>query len=90
MIHVLTVRARMRETFQAFAALERFFAGVQSLVFGQMMLVLKCFRTFDALVWTLACKEYNKERRLHLKYTNNDDGDDGEERTQFKTEMRQR
>lgn len=60
-------------------------------MFGQMMLMLKCFWTFDAFVWTLACEENNKERQLIINYTNNDDGnDDGEERTQFKTEMRQR
>lgn len=41
MIHVLAVRARVREALQALGALEGLFPAVQPLVFGQMVLVLE-------------------------------------------------
>lgn len=41
MIHVLAVRARVREALEALGALEGLFPAVQSLVFGQMVLVLE-------------------------------------------------
>lgn len=55
MVHVLTERTRMREFLQTFLALEWLLAGMQSLVFGQMVLVFKCFWTILTFVWTLTC-----------------------------------
>lgn len=49
-VHVLAVRTRMGEPLQALAALERLLAAVQTLVLGQMVLVLEGFRTLVALV----------------------------------------
>lgn len=54
MVHVLAVRAGMGEALQTLATLERFLATVQTLMLGQMMLVLERFWTFHALVRTLA------------------------------------
>lgn len=67
MIHVLTVRTRMRKSLQTFCALEWFFAGMQSLVFGQMMLVFECFRTILAFVWTLTCVIPEQQQRCEHK-----------------------
>ena len=40
-VDVLRVAARMRESLEAFFALERFLARVKPFVFGEMVLVLK-------------------------------------------------
>lgn len=56
MIHVLAVGARVREALEALGALEGFFAAVQSLMFGQMMLVLERPWALYAFVRPLPCK----------------------------------
>lgn len=56
MVHVLAVGAGVRELLEALAALEGLLAGVQSLVLGQVVLVLERFWAFQALVRTLACE----------------------------------
>lgn len=53
-VHVLAVRARVGEPLQALAALEGLFAGVEPLVFRQVVLVLERLRTFEAFVGALA------------------------------------
>lgn len=42
---MLAVRARMAETFTTFFAHERFLAGMETFVFGQVMLVFECLAT---------------------------------------------
>lgn len=66
MVHVLAVWARMWEFFQTLGALERLFTGVQSLVFGKMMFVLKCFRTILTFIRTLTCTETGKLKQTHF------------------------
>ena len=41
MVHMLTVRATMTESFKTFFTLKWPFAGMQTLMFGQVMLVLE-------------------------------------------------
>ena len=53
MVHVLTVRTRMREPLEAFLTLEGFLTAVQPLVLRQMVLVLERFGAHVALVRTL-------------------------------------
>ena len=52
-VHVLTVRTRMREPLEAFLTLEGFLTAVQPLVLRQMVLVLERFGAHVALVRTL-------------------------------------
>lgn len=62
MIHVLAVRSRVREPLQTLGTLEGLFAGVQTLVLGQMVLVLKSSWALFAFVWPLSLnnKKINK------------------------------
>lgn len=53
MINVLTVGTRMGEPFEAFGALKRFFARVQSPVLRKMVLVLESLVALCAFVGTL-------------------------------------
>lgn len=55
MIHVLAVGAGVREALEALGALEGLFAAVQSLVFGQMVLVLERPWALHAFVRPLPC-----------------------------------
>lgn len=52
-VHVLAIGAGVRELLEALAALERFLAGMQPLVLGEVMLVLKRFRALQTLVRSL-------------------------------------
>lgn len=56
-VHVLTVRARMRKTFQTLATLKRFLATVQTFVLSQVVFVLERLRTLVALVRTLTWRK---------------------------------
>lgn len=56
MVHVLAVGAGVGEALEALGALEGLLAAVQSLVFRQVMLVLKCFRALLTLMRPLPCK----------------------------------
>lgn len=53
-VHVLAVGAGVRELLETLAALERLLAGVQPLVFSQVVLMLESLRTFQAFVRSLA------------------------------------
>lgn len=65
MVHVLTVRTRVRETFQTLATLERLLAAVQTLVLGEVVFVLKRFGTFIALMGTLTWNQQMLLDNLH-------------------------
>ena len=52
-VNMLTVGARVRESFEAFWTLERFFSGVKSSVLGQVMLVLESLVTVAAFMRSL-------------------------------------
>lgn len=67
-VHVLAVRTGVRELLEALAALEGLLAGVQPLVFGQVVLVLECFWTLQALVWTLPCGLHKHMRCCYISY----------------------
>lgn len=66
MVHVLAVGAGVGEALEALGALEGLLAAVQSLVFRQVMLVLKCFRALLTLVRPLPC---NTERIIFLFFS---------------------
>lgn len=55
MVHVLAVAARVRESFQALGALERFLPAVEALVLRQVVLVFEGLRAVHALVGSLTC-----------------------------------
>lgn len=55
MIHVLAVGAGVREALEALGALKGLFAAVQSLVFGQMMLMFERPWALHAFVRPLPC-----------------------------------
>lgn len=57
MVHVLAVRSRVGETLQALGTLKGLLAAVQTLVFRQVVFMLKRLRALVALVRTLTCKE---------------------------------
>lgn len=63
MIHVLAIWSWVWEFFQAFRALKWLFAGMQTLMFGQMMLVLESLRAILTFIWTLACSCTNEKRK---------------------------
>jgi hypothetical protein len=54
-VHVLAVRTRVREAFEALGTLERLFAAVQPLVLRQVVLVLERLVAHVALVRSLTC-----------------------------------
>jgi len=54
-VHVLAVRAGVREPFHALGTLERFLAAVQPLVLGQVVFVFERLRAHVALVRSLIC-----------------------------------
>ena len=55
MIHVLAVGAGVREALEALGALKGLFAAMQSLVFGQMMLMFERPWALHAFVRPLPC-----------------------------------
>lgn len=61
MVHVLAVRAGVREAFETLLTLERLLAAVQSLVLRQVVLVFERFRTHVALVRALTCDDKSVE-----------------------------
>lgn len=59
-VHVLGVRAGVREAFAALVTLVGFLSGVQPAVLNQMVLMLKGLVADLALMRTLACIEYRE------------------------------
>lgn len=54
-VHVLGIRARVREAFQTLGALEWFFPGVQTFVLGQVVFVFERFAAHVTFVRSLTC-----------------------------------
>lgn len=54
MVHVLAVRAGMRESLETLLALKGLLAAVKSLVLGEVVLVLESLAAHITLVWSLA------------------------------------
>lgn len=65
---MLAVGAGVGEALEALGALEGLLAAVQSLMFRQVMLVLKCFRALLTLMWPLPYRVQNIVRLNFFLY----------------------